>query len=90
MKSYLVTYNLNNYAKYYSPLSDRLKGFPRWAKIFQRTWIICSSMPVGRIRTILSNVIEDEGRILVVEITNSNWAALNIDDKVVEWMKENI
>lgn len=90
MKAYLVTYNLKNYTKYYLPLSTRLKKFPRWAKLFQRTWVICSSLPVSRIRTILSNKIENEGRIIVVEITGSNWAALNIDDDVVEWLKENI
>lgn len=90
MKAYLVTYNLKNYTKYYPPLSTRLKKFPRWAKLFQRTWVICSSIPISRIRTILSNTIEDEGRIIVIEITGSNWAALNIDDDVVEWLKENI
>lgn len=90
MKSYLVTYSLKSYTKHYTPLSERLKRFPRWAKLFQRTWVICSSLPVGKIRTILSNTIEDEGRIFVVEISDSHWAALNIDDRVVEWMKENI
>ena len=90
MNTYLVTYNLDSYAKHYAPLSQRLKRFPRWAKLFQRTWMICSAMPARRIRSILSSIIEDEVRIIVVEITGAKWAALNIDDNVVEWMKENI
>ena len=89
MKTYLVTYSLDSYTKHYAPLSQRLKKFPRWAKLFQRTWMVCSALSAKRIRSILSNIIEEEGRI-VVEITDANWAALNIDDNVVEWMKENI
>lgn len=90
MKTYLITYSLNNYTKYYAPLSIRIKKFPRWAKLFSRTWIVRSNLPVGRIRTILSEIIEEEGKLLVIEVTNANWAAFDLSESVVEWMKENI
>jgi hypothetical protein len=90
MKTYLVTYSLNSYTQYYEPLSERLKRFPRWAKIFPRTWIIRSSIPIERIRNILSNRIKGEGQILVVEVSNSKWAAFNVDEDVAEWMKKNV
>ena len=90
MKTFLVTYSLNSYTKYYEPLSERLKGFPRWAKILPRTWIIRSSIPIDRIRNILSNRIKGEGQILVIEVSNSKWAAFDVDEDVAEWMKKNV
>ena len=42
------------------------------------------------LRNILSNRIKGEGQILVVEVSNSKWAAFNVDEDVAEWMKKNV
>lgn len=90
MNTYLVTYMLSDYGKYYLPLSTRLKKFPRWAKLFQRTWIIKSKLSANTIRNILSRQIEEEGHILVIQVTDADWAAFDLKDSVVEWMKKNV
>lgn len=36
----------------------------------------------------LSKIISNKGKILVIDITYSQWATCEVDRKVVEWMKE--
>lgn len=90
MNTYLVTYVLGDYDKYYIPLSTRLKRFPRWAKLFQRTWLIKSRLSANTIRNILSRLIEEDGSLLVIQVTDADWAAFDLKDSVVEWMKKNV
>ena len=89
MKSYLVSYNLDD-ENDYDKISGCLKSFSEWCKIFQRIWIIKSNENQEVIRNLLINSINNKGRILVVDITNSIWYGFNLNDKVVDWMKENV
>ena len=38
----------------------------------------------------LSEVIENKGKIVVINITDSAWATYRIDNDLLCWMKENI
>lgn len=90
MKTYLITYQLDNTNVDYSNLSRRIKRYPNWAKIFQRTWIIKTRHNQERVRDELSEAINGAGRILVVDISFSNWAGNRLNDEAINWMKENI
>lgn len=90
MKTYLITYQLDNSNNDYSLISRRIKSFPNWAKIFQRTWIIKTNRNIIRVRDILTESINDAGRILIVDITSSDWAGNHLTDEVTDWMKENV
>ena len=89
MNTYLITYNLEDYDRDYLHLSERIKHFPGWVKPFSRTWIIKSNLSASRIRDILSRIIKEEGTLIVVEVTDSEWAGLNLRPTVVEWLKHN-
>ena len=89
MNTYLITYNLDDYDRDYLHLSERIKRFPKWVKPFARTWIVKSRLSTGKIRDILSRIIKEEGTIIVVEVTDSKWAGLNLRPSVVEWLKNN-
>lgn len=89
MSTYIITYKLEDYDKYYLHLSERIKRFPKWIKPFSRTWVVRSSLSASRIRDVLSNIINEEGAIIVIEVTNSEWAGLNLRPSVVEWLKNN-
>lgn len=41
-----------------------------------------------QVRDELSKIISNKGKILVIDITYSQWATCKVDRKVVEWMKK--
>lgn len=90
MNTFIVTYTLDDSTESYPKISSRLKGFPKWAKLFARVWIIRTSRSSKRVRDELSDVIEGKGKIVVINITDSAWATYGINDRMIDWMKENI
>lgn len=90
MNTLLVTYQLDNSNETYVLIRDRLKEFPNWAKPFPKVWIIRTSYSAGKVRNLLSSVISEKGAIIVINITDCNWATFKIDDDILAWMKENI
>lgn len=90
MNTLLVTYALDDSTESYSKISRRLKRYPDWAKLFNRAWIIKTNKSSRTVRDELSESIEDKGKIVVVNITDSAWAVSNMDNDILTWMKENI
>ena len=89
MSTYFVTYTLKDSTDY-TKLSKRLKKYPNWAKLFARAWIINTSHSSKKVRDELVEAIEGKGQVVVINITDSAWATYDIDENLLEWMKENI
>lgn len=89
MNTYFITYTLDNEASY-TALSNRLKRYPNWAKLFARAWIVQSYRSSKRVRDDLFEAIEGKGQVVVINITDSAWATYRIDENILGWMKENI
>ncbi len=90
MRTYLITYLLDDSSTTYSKISSSIKKYPNWAKVFARTWLITSKDRPSEIRDNLSSSIDGEGKILVIEITSSAWASYSIDKIITSWIKENL
>ena len=90
MNTLLVTYALDNSTETYPKISHRLKRYPDWAKLFNRAWIIKTSKSSRTVRDELTETIEDKGKIVVINITDSAWAVSKMDSNILDWMKENI
>lgn len=90
MRTFLVTYNLDDSSESYGAISSKLKSYPNWAKVFSRVWIIRTSHSSKRVRDELVDAIEGKGKIVVINITDSAWATYRINDEMLEWMKANI
>lgn len=90
MNTFLITYTLDNSTESYNKISSQLKKYPNWAKLFARVWMIKTSRSSKRVRDELSDAINGKGKIVVINITDSAWATYNINDNVLNWMKDNI
>lgn len=90
MNTYLVTYTLDNSDESYPKISARLKRYPNWAKLFARTWVIKTSRSSKRVRDELAEAIEGEGKIIVINISDSAWATYKMDDRLIDWLKSNV
>lgn len=90
MNSLFITYTLEEDSNAWQEVNKLLKSYPNWAKLFRHTWIVQTNKSVTQVRDELSESIEDKGKIVVVNITDSAWAASNMDNDILNWMKENI
>jgi len=90
MNTFLVTYTLDNSEESYHKISSLLKRFPNWAKLFARVWIIKSMRSSKKVRDELMDAIDGKGKIVVINITDCSWATYDIDENLLEWMKDNI
>ena len=90
MNTLFVTYALDDAVESYSKISSKLKRYTDWVKLFNRAWIIKTNKSSRKVRDELSEVIENKGKIVVINITDSAWATYRIDNDLLCWMKENI
>lgn len=86
MKTYLVSYDLINKKKY-AQLADTLKTYSAWAKPLESVWLIRSNESASDIRHDLKMELDNDDKLIVIEVTNMFWATYNISAKVTEWMK---
>lgn len=87
MNSLFITYTLEEDSNAWQEVNKLLKSYPNWAKLFRHTWIVQTNKSVTQVRDELSEIIS-KGKILVIDITYSQWATCEVDRKVVEWMKK--
>lgn len=90
MKTFLIVYKLNDYGTYYSIISEKIKSYGKWAKPFDRTWVVKTEKPAVDIRNELASVINRRGSILVVNITGSAWATSQVNTSVNDWLHDNV
>lgn len=90
MNTLFITYTLEDYDDTYKKISKQLKSYSNWAKLFQRAWIIQTTKSTRQVRDELAEVIENKGKIVIINITNSGWATYKISSEITKWMKENI
>ena len=90
MKTYIITYQLDNYKAIYPHISEKIKSYGKWAKPFNRTWIVKTDKSAVELREELSSIINRKGSILVMEVSGSAWATSCVNAKVNEWLHENV
>lgn len=90
MKTFLITYTLGRFEELYPKISAKIKSYPKWARISQSTWLIQTDESVSEVRSDLKATINEDGTILVIDVSSSAWATFAISKNVTNWMKENI
>lgn len=89
MKSYLVSFKLNDQIQY-EGISALLRSYPKWARIVENVWIVCSEEKLVDIREKASNAIKGNGIVMVMDISGDAWGTYAVSKEVTDWMKTNI
>lgn len=90
MDSYLISFHLNNQEDY-DQVSERIRCYPKWARVMKNVWIIMSDSKITDIRGGISSIINDNGgSVLVIKVNHAAWGTYAVDRDVTDWMKENI
>lgn len=85
MRKYLIIYQSDKF----EPIVNCIKSFKRWARIKNRVW--CISTDIERtidVRERFISSLSDKDLLMVIDITNAPWAAVNLPENAVFWLKE--
>lgn len=88
MSRFLVTFEIEDELR--PSLIEQLKRLGSWARITTNTWCVMSDdKNTVIIRDALKEAVGDNGRLFVVNITDSAWASYCIPKEVTDWLKDN-
>lgn len=88
MSRFLVTFEIEDELR--PSLIEQLKRLGSWARITANTWCVMSDdKNTVIIRDVLKEAVGDNGRLFVVNITDSAWASYCIPKEVTDWLKDN-
>lgn len=86
---YLVILNLSNSEDNYVNLLPYMKSFSVWARPMNNVWIVQTYMNAAVVRDAIASKVGNTDKVLVIEVKPKNWASLNINKEVAQWMKDN-
>lgn len=87
MTTYLITYDLRG-SRDYEALIDAIKGYPKWARIMDSTWAICTSNSASGVRDALKKTMETGDRLFVLKSgVQAAWSNVECSN---DWLKENL
>lgn len=90
MNTYIVSYDLQRPGKDYSTLIEHLKSYPGWAKPLESVWLIKSSLGISDFTNQISIKIDQNDKLIVVEVTKKPVAWVNLDQEVINWINKNL
>lgn len=88
-KFFIVSYDLFN-KKDYSKIEENIKAVStKFVKPLFTVFIIRSSVPLLELRTALTESLDSDDKLLVVEVLIENIASYNLDDEAIQWIDGN-
>ena len=90
MKTRLIIYQLKNSSEDYNLVSNYIKTFSKWAKPMSRCFLVKSKKRTSEIRDELKRVIQNGGKVMVIDVSDSAWGTSGVTMTVTSWMKENL
>lgn len=92
MKTYLISYDLGipESSSDYETIINYIQSLGNWAKPLKSQWFVVSSKSCSDIRDGLKNLTDANDKILVMDVSDDNWATARMSDKLSTWMKDNI
>ncbi|UYH54770.1 hypothetical protein N6L26_12100 [Qipengyuania sp. SS22] len=88
MAAYVVTYDLRAPGRNYQGLYDRLRQYPRWAKVTESNWVVVTEWTASQIRDDLSGYIDTNDRLFVIKSgVEAAWKNSICEN---EWLRNNL
>jgi hypothetical protein len=88
MKTHIISYDLGvpETSEDYKKLIACIKSLGGWAKPLYSVWFIKSDKTTLQIRDQIIKETDANDKLLVIEVTNSDWATSGLSKDVTNWM----
>lgn len=88
-KTHLISYDLNNPGKNYSPLYDAIKNIGTWWHCLDSTWLVSTTMAATQVRDKLKPFLDQNDELLVAELSGeAAWIGFNYECS--NWLKNQL
>ena len=87
-KTYCVSYDLIGEGKKYKELHEALKSYDYWWHHLESTWFIKSDKKASEIIKHLSQHLDEDDKIIAVEVSNSWWGK-GFTKRAFDWLHKN-
>ena len=91
-KTYLISYDLGipEDSSDYKIVIDYIKSLGHWAKPLKSVWFVVTNKNISDIRDSLKSLTDANDKILVLDVSNDNWATSRMSNEINKWIKDNI
>ncbi len=91
-KTHMIGYDLDQPGQNYTSLHEAIKSLSggRWWHNLDSTWFIQSTQAAGAIRDKLKQHIDQDDKLLVMEVTGMDWASAGLKPSGNDWLKNHV
>jgi len=86
----LVSYRLSKPDQEYNGLIDRLKSLESWWHHLESTWLVITNLSAAQLRDSLVKHIGSSDDLLVVDITDDDWATAGFTREATDWLLQRV
>ena len=88
----LVSYDLKSpeTSSDYARLIEYIKSFAGYCKPLYSFWFVKTDKSCSEVRDEIKKRIDSNDKVVVVQVTGSHWASVNLTAVDAEWMKNNL
>ena len=84
-----ISYDLNKPGQDYPELYSKIKDLGDWCHPLDSTWFVETNLSASKVRETLNSVMDSSDALLVVK-ASAPGAWFGLDDKVSQWLKDNL
>jgi hypothetical protein len=92
MSILLISYDLGvpETSDDYKKIIAHIKSYGTWAKPLYSVWFIKTDKTCAQVRDELNKLLDRNDKLLVMDVSEDDWATRSIDKEVTDWMKKHI
>jgi hypothetical protein len=90
MRTLLVGYDLDSPGQNYDDLIAAIKEAGAWWHYLDSTWLVKTQLTAIELRDNLTEHIDTNDELLVIEVTGDAAAWIGFDDEGNQWLKDNL
>lgn len=89
MPAQLISYDLITPGRDYTNLHEAIKKLGSWWHCLESVWIVDTQTSTSSIRDTLSNHIDANDKLLVVQLQGS-WATMHLSEQCNKWLRDHL
>ena len=92
MNTILISYDLIDHetSDAYKVFIERIKKYPDWVRPLESFWLVKTKTSAAEVRDTLKTLIDDNDKLLAIDVTGRDWASYGLPAKATDWLKTNM
>jgi len=90
-KTMIITYDLKKPGRNYDALYKAIKALGSWAKPAESVWVVTgANLTAASVRDNLRAHVDANDVIVVLDVSVTDWGAINMPTEVTDWFRKSL